>query len=301
MSVHDSDSMTETVEDLLRSGVLLGTRLAERRIRNREMQLRDAAHHSLQAAEQERERQLHQRSHALASLEGVHSDNWWDHASANDIRQAWVAAREYQAQEPRAARAVWRIADELQDRYGIDVRRLDPAALGEQPQLPAHTTLSAQELHDYDRRLRRQTAELQTERGTADPDHQLKLDQQLNDISELRELIARELGDREHPTNHEPDRRRDARELADARIIAGPGDDPAAAPYDSPERREQLAERLKHLGASDGTVEAVILADTGQAQPADMATGQASRSLQGDAGNPRPRRTLHNQRRRNRG
>ena len=300
MTVHESDGIAEALEDLLRIGVLLGTRLAERRIREREAQLREAAHHSLEEAQHERQRQLQQRSRALASIEGVYSAHWWDHASAQDIRQAWTAAREYQAEQPRAARAVWTIADELRDRYGLDVREIDPEALGMQPQLPAHATLSAQELREYDRRLRRDAAELQTERGTADPDRHVKLDQQLQEIGALRELIAHELADREQATKPEQDERRDARELQDALLIARRDGEPAVGSYDSAQRREQLAERLQALGATAGTVEAVVLADIGQAQPPDMATAQAS-TPQSKAATPRPRRTLQQQRRRNRG
>jgi hypothetical protein len=40
----------------------------------------------------------------------------------------------------------------------------------------------------------------------------------------------------------------------------------------SPERRERLAQRLAALDVPESTIDAVILADTGQAQPPEMAS-----------------------------
>jgi hypothetical protein len=68
------------------------------------------------------------------------------------------------------------IADQLRDRYGLDVREIDPAALGKQPQLAQHATLSDEELRDYDRWLRCDRAELATVRATAGPEQQARFE-----------------------------------------------------------------------------------------------------------------------------
>src|SRR4051794_9835920 len=117
---HEPDAIAESVEDLLRAGMLLGTRLAERHARAREQALRDAARRSLDDARAERDHQRAERELALSQLERVSSRTWWEHASAEDIRQAWTAARTYQHEDARAARGVWRIADEVKDRYGLN-------------------------------------------------------------------------------------------------------------------------------------------------------------------------------------
>ena len=299
MSGQESDGINEVIEELLRVAVLLGTRLAERRVREREQRLRDAARHSLEAARGERDRQVHDRDRALAAIEGVYSSHWWEHAGAEDIRHAWGVAREYQAQEPRAARAVWRIADQLRDRYGLDVRELDPAALGQQPQLAQHATLTDQELGAYDRRLRRNSAELASTHASADPERQAELAQQMRQIDGLRTLIARELAEHEQQPGPAEQRRRDRRELQDAQLRADPlapagvSDD-----YDSHERRYRLAERLAALDVPAATVEAVVLADTGQAQPAEAAASASSQRATPGAADPR--RNLQRHRRRGR-
>jgi hypothetical protein len=295
MSAAESDGITETVEDLIRVGLLLGVRLAERRARTREAQLHQAARQSLDAAERERARQLQQRASALASLEGVNSPAWWDHASATDIRDAWTVAREYQSEEPRAARAVWTITDQLNDRYGLDLADVDPAALGQHPQLPEHATLTHDELRDYDRLLRRQAATLQAELGTAPDDRRAELNARLADIAELRELIDQELGDAAHTAT---DRHQEARELADAQLAAGGANVGEHFTYDTAERRRQLADRLETLGATPEAVEAVVLTDTAQAEPPTLATSAAS--SRPAANTSRPRRTLQQQRRRGR-
>ena len=158
MGTHEPAGIAEAFDELLRAGLLLGTRVAERHLREREEQLRDAASTSLDRARTAHEHHQAAQRAAITSLEEVHSDSWWRHASAADVRGAWITAREYQHEDPHAARAVWTIADELSQRFGLDVHRVDPAAFGTQPELGEHTILSNSDLQANDRRLRRELA-----------------------------------------------------------------------------------------------------------------------------------------------
>ena len=164
---HEPDGIAESIEDLLRTGLLLGARLAERRVRVREQALRDAARDSLEHARAERDRQRLERQQTLAQLEGVFSGSWWEHASAEDIRHAWTIARSYQHEDARAARGVWQIADELNARYGLDAFEIDPAALGTRTELEQRTSLTDEELARYDRELARLRAQLSTDEAVS--------------------------------------------------------------------------------------------------------------------------------------
>jgi hypothetical protein len=273
---HEPDGMPETIEDLLRSGLLLGTRLAERHVRGREHALREAARHSLERAREERARQETERAQELSHLEGVFSSSWWEHASAEDIRGAWTAARSYQHEDPRAARGVWRIADELKDRYGLDAFQIDPAALGSRAELGQRTPITDDELVRYDRELARLRAQLNPDERTPDDglaDEQLR--QRRAEIDELRGLIAEERNRPTDPTDeHEtPEQRRgrEAREVGDVALL-GTGE----TGYDTRERRTLLAERLAALDVDAEAVEAAVLADVANAQPPQMAAASES-------------------------
>jgi hypothetical protein len=295
MSTHEPDGIAEAFDELLRAGLLLGTRVAERHLREREQQLRDAAGTSLDRARAAHEHHQAARRAAIASLEDVHSDSWWRHASARDVRQAWITAREYQHEDPHAARAVWTIADQLAQRHGLDVHQVDPAAFGTQPELGEHTTLTDTELQAYDRRLRRELAELAAEYSAANPADRQPLDDRMREIDELRGVIGNELADRPappEPSTRDASQRRDARNA----VIAAGGDDTPT--YDSTRRRTKLAARLRELDMPPQAIEAAMLADTGQAFPPEMATASPA---QDRPGRPAPaRRTTHRQRKRGR-
>ncbi len=281
----ESDGIEEMGEELIRAGLLIGTRVAARRQQAQAEALTDAARQSQQAATEERGRQRAAQQEAVGSLAGVNSSQWWDYADADDIRQAWTTAREHQGQDPRADRAVYRMADELHDRYGVDVRDTDPSAFGDQPELPTETTLSSEELRDYDQRAAQRVDELHQEAQDAPAERAGEIERETRDLTEMREAIAEDLTDRQDPANA-PDaidldahqeRRQERRELVDAELHTGT---PAAAgagaqtAYDSMERREQLRERLHNAQLPDRAVDARVLTDIGQAAPAAEAVTQ---------------------------
>ena len=240
---HEPDGIAESVEDLLRSGLLLGTRLAERRIRAREQALRDAARDSLDRAQTERDRQRLEREQALAQLQGVFSDSWWEHASAEDIRRAWTIARPYQHEDAHAARGVWQIADQLPARYGLDPFEIDPAALGTQTELESRAPLTGEELPRCDRQLARLRGQLDAdERAPDDGLAEQHLRARRAEIDEIRDLIAAERG----------------------RTIS-----------ETPEQR--LAERLATLDLDAEAVRTAVLADAANAQPPETAAASEPR------------------------
>ena len=190
---HEPDGIAEAIDELLRTGLLLGTRMAERHARAREQALRDAARRSLEDARAEQDRQHAARRQAMAQLEGVFSGAWWDRASAEDIRRAWTTARSYQHEDPRAARGVWTIADELRARHGLDAFEIDPAALGTRTELERRTPLTREELDHYARHLARLRAQLDTDTRPADQRPAGEdLQARRAELDELRELVAEE-------------------------------------------------------------------------------------------------------------
>lgn len=171
---------------------------------------------------------------------------------------------------------MWQIADQLKDRYGLDVHTIDPAAFGQQPELRAQTGISDRQLVHIDQLLQECSEPLYGDRDSVPPDRQSEIDQRLAEIEDLRgelgiELAARRSGPPpsvEAPTASERDR--GGREQRDAqRTIATIGADlPLIGGYDTPERRQRLAERLTAVGVDAITVAAIASADVAQAHPA---------------------------------
>jgi hypothetical protein len=79
--------------------------------------------------------------------------------------------------------------------------------------------------------------------------------------------------------------------------IAWRDGEPAVGSYDSRERRGQLAAGLEALDLDPSTVEAIVLADTGQAYPPQMATATAGPTPRATPAHARPGRTLQQRRR----
>ncbi len=288
----ESDGIAELGEDVLRAAILIATRLAQRHQQQRANRLHQAAQQSHEARARELRIQAMERQRALAGLAGVRSESWWAHADAHDIRTAWTTARDWQAQDPRAQQAVYRIADELHARWGLDVRQTDPGAFGEQPALPAagETTLSAEELAAYDQQLQHELENVNEQRvrlADEDPEQRdpsdqqtlAQLDERAGELSELRDLIGEDLAERQQrDSTLEPagtdQRRNEQRELASAELLTGSpavGGATAVAGevlYDSQQRRDQLRERLQGAGLPDQAVQARVLSDVGQGVPA---------------------------------
>ncbi len=146
MSVHEPDGVGEVFDEVLRGAIMIGGQLARHRAARRAEQLRQAARESVESARAELQRQHALKQQSLRPLDGVAHAAWWDHADAAGIRDAWLAARDWQAEDPRAANAVWKMADELRKRHGLDVTEVDPAAFGRQHQLPERASLTVGEI-----------------------------------------------------------------------------------------------------------------------------------------------------------
>jgi DNA-binding protein H-NS len=276
----EPDGVGEATEEMLRVALLMATRVAHLHQQHRADRLATAARASQEAAALERSRQTSVRDGAIRSLTGVSSTTWWDHADAEDIRQVWGVAREYQGQDSRADRAVYRIADELKSRYGLDVTQSDPELLGQQPTLSAASSLTVKDLDSYDQQIAARLEQLERERASSTDQTRLDaIEAESNDLGEIREMISEDLADRQQhradgPGNEQRARRERA-EVVDAMLITGAdGSTAEPLPYDSVQRRDELRERLERADVPERAVDARVLSDIGQGKPAHEALSQ---------------------------
>lgn len=120
----ETDGIEEAFEGQLRILVTAASQAGERFAREREAALRTAQARSEQEQRELASRFQAERETARVQLSRVHENQWWDNAQPPDISQAWQTATAWSAEDPEAARAQRRIAQELEARYGITPEQL---------------------------------------------------------------------------------------------------------------------------------------------------------------------------------
>ena len=259
----ESDGIGELAEDLLRIAILIGTRLAQRHAQQRANRLEQAARQSEQARAREERIQALERDAALASLSGVRSQAWWDHADADDIRRAWTTAREWQGQDPRAGRgglpdgrraAPPLRAGRARDRSQRPGRTAaDPGADDTERRASSSPTTSACTSSSSGSPSSARSSPATIRASTrARSSGCSSSSEQTVELTEIRDLIAEDLADRrqqepEAPRGQDARERQERRELVDAELRTG------AAAAGHPARRRsgrRGRRRLRHARAA---------------------------------------------------
>jgi hypothetical protein len=223
----------DEVERALRLGLAMASQMADRFARARQDLARQEA------------RQLEARYHAegastTASRAVVDRTEWWDRATPADITAMWHLAAQWQDEQPRAATAAEAIARQVLDRYDVDVRA---------PGVDAESVLAALsrlEAEQSDRTGRPQDGDdTVTAVGAV-----LRAEQRDAALSVPADDLQGTSVVREEPGAH--------------RAV----EPSSATPYDSVERREQTASRLRDAGLQADTVAVAMRADVAHARPA---------------------------------
>lgn len=129
----ENDGIADALDGQLRIALTVAAQLGARVARIREELARTR---QAQTEQQNRELQARfdaERAAARAELAPVYERTWWDAASVDQIAGVHETATAWHGIDPEADRAGERIAEEVRDRYGLDVRDLDadPAAVRE--------------------------------------------------------------------------------------------------------------------------------------------------------------------------
>ena len=118
----------DEVEHALRLGLATAAQLADRVARARQELARDAQRRSDDEHRQLEARFRAEGASAAARLSVVERPEWWNHASPQQIVSMYELAHQWRDDQPHAANAADTIAQQVQDRYGIDVTSPDPDA-----------------------------------------------------------------------------------------------------------------------------------------------------------------------------
>lgn len=129
----DNDGIADALDGQLRIALTVAAQMGARLAR-----LREELARTRQAQTEQLNRELQvrfdaERAAARAELAPVYERSWWDAASIEQIANVHETATAWHGIDPEADRVGERIAEEVQERYGLDVRNLDadPAAVRE--------------------------------------------------------------------------------------------------------------------------------------------------------------------------
>lgn len=250
----ETDGIEEAFEGQLRVLVTAAGQIAERFARAREEASRRAQAVSEQAAREMQDRFEAERKTAQLEVSRVHSPEWWDRATPEQMAHTYQVARAWTKDDPEAARAEQTMRNEFRNRYNLDVDKTDadPAAVN------AAVQKAERDRADADAERHRAAAEA--------TEAQLLLNQA--DQEDRRADEAR------LSAEHEPDAETRAQRLSEAEAA---GDRSTAiredgrTVYDSAERRDGTARDLESRGIDGQTVATRMRADVSQAKPATEA------------------------------
>lgn len=305
MADMDGDGIDDALEGTVRVAVTAAGRAGELLARQREQQMREAQARSQQEAAELGARLAGERDAARASFTAVYRPEWWDAAQPEDIARVYQTARAWSDVDPEAVRAEQRIAQELRDRYGVDL----PEQVASNPAAVREALNRAEEA--------RNTAAGERAAAERDVVEGVGLIAQADAIDaaadELDGRVHDLLSDRDERVDEfksptadvdqlaaptparEPDpaRQAEADQLSetahDMRGDAQLLDDRGQLAYDSAGRRRAMAAGME--GKADAaTVDARVTADAAQGKPATEAT----RTTQGRAPKARPNRAQAN-------
>ena len=258
----ETDGIEEAFEGQLRVLVTAAGQIAERFARAREEASRQAQAVSEQAAREMQDRFEAERKTAQLEVSRVHSPEWWDRATPEQMAHTYQVARAWTKDDPEAARAEQTMRNEFRSRYNLDVEKTDadPAAVN------AAVQKAERDRADADAERHRAAAEA--------TEAQLLLTQA--DQEDRRADEAR------LSAEHQSDPETRAQRLAEAESA---GDRSTAiredgrSAYDSAERRDGTARDLESRGIDGQTVATRMRADVSQAKPATEAvTGAKSKA-----------------------
>ena len=250
----ETDGIEEAFEGQLRVLVTAAGQIAERFARAREEASRKAQTVSAQAAREMQDRFEAERKTAQLEVSRVHSPEWWDRATPEQMAHTYQVARAWTREEPEAARAEQTMRNEFRSRYNLDVDKTDAD--------PAAVSAAMQKAE----RDRADAAAERNRAATEAAEAQLLLNQA--DQEDRRADEARLSAEHEH----DPDIQ--AQRLAEAEAAAersGTIREDGRAVYDSAERRDGTAGDLEAKGFDREIVATRMRADVSQGKPATEA------------------------------
>lgn len=275
MSV-ESDGVGESFDEQMRMVTMAAMQVGQRVSQQRADSMRQAQQESQQQAQQLQQRMEAERRVAVVELSVVQNSEWWRDAGPQEVADKYATAHAWKDESPEVARHEERMRQELKDRYGIDPSRDDGQGI------------DAERLREEIRRV---------EERLGDPERAEAA--QAESLSDAAQQRGRENDNR---ATIETDPQEEQRLRADAerernQSVRHSGE--AVTAYDSADRRDATAEKMRSAGGNPEQINTAMRADQAQGAPAHEAVSnppgkravqpQANRSVNRTRGQQRVR------------
>lgn len=274
----ESDGIDETIRGGMRTAITAAGYAGQQVAQVVTDRARAAAQERELAARDLQARYDAERASARAHVAVVDRQEWWETATQAKVARVWETANAWRGQDPDIDRAAQTIDRQVQERYGVD-----PAQLAEQVRAERVAELRAAAAQQSEYEHARQWAHEHDPGLLADHDRELMGSDNARDDARTRERFVETWRDRTGAAVDGGAHRAAARvdELSAAAVLAEPDEGrpvartelehEAEVPYDSAERRQQLAARLDGAGIDSEAKEARLISDASQAVPPNEA------------------------------
>lgn len=251
MSV-ESDGIGESLDEQIRMGTMAAMQVGQAMAQARAERMRRTQEESQQRAQELQRRMEAERRAAVAELSVVQNSDWWRDATPDDVADKYATAHAWKDEDPEIARHEERMRRELQERYGIDPNRENDGPV------------DSERLSDEMRRVEERQADPQN----TDVEAEAAQAERRAGVADER---ARESYDRA-AAESDPEQERRLRDQAEQeRAEADRLNADAQNAYDSPERRDANAERMREAGGDPAQIDTATRADQAQGRPAQDA------------------------------
>lgn len=284
----ESDGIEEALETTVRLAVMAGARLGSEIARAREDRLREQRRVDEREADRLAQRFEAEKRAAVAELSQVHRADWWERADPERIGQTYATARAWAPEAEEAAQAERKMREELHQRYGVDLDRINPRAVATEVEA-WRQRLEQQRRQEADRERTAETAERAEAATLLD---QAARDDRQADVAredERADVDARQADGRDQNpwlnagAQESPEEPRQRAQEAEqrSRDSEARSDQPtgeAERLYDSADRRAAEVRALEAKGIDPEVAQNRMHADTAAGKPATLATAGARRS-----------------------
>ena len=243
----------DEVEHAFRLGLATAAQLADRFARARQELARDAQRRSDDQYRQLEARFRAEGASAAARLSVVERPEWWNHATPQQIVSIYGLARQWRDDQPHAANAFDTIAQQVQDRFGIDVTSPDADA----------------------NELRAALARVEIDRAAAN--NPAAAVERPDDLATAVAAVVRAdqhdsaLG----ATAEETASRDQGADATHTESWAAQGSTESSRAYDTLDRRDATAARMREAGLSEESIGVAMRADIAYGRPAAEAVTAA--------------------------
>lgn len=282
--MNDTDNLDEPLEQVLQHGMAIASQLGREVSRMWQQRMEEKAKMAEREARRLQMAYDADKGTALAALKPTGDSKWWDQAKPKDVVEAYRIANTWKDHDPAAAQAEKNIRDQAQARYGIDGEALADGKGATAPEVePRHEQARDAEAQAI---LDRTEGNQQSTVAAAEYARADNAREEAATAEHAGPTADEEAWYREQFLTSSPESLESESRATDANEAVGQSEHAgdkatihAGAAYNSAERQEALAARMRDAGAPEKGIAARQFAESQQKHPIDHAAAGQGKSV----------------------